>query len=1136
MSSTCDRCGNTYKNARGVAIHKAKCKAVAPATPIIAPQEAIASPAAEINIPAIIYAESADGNMDTDVSYESDSEQAPIISEPTCTLKTMREKYPTCHYVFQLEELNLVTKQSRMGTFHGFEDIDDAYRWFVPYTRDSKMAVHCVKDPKKPMKIMLDIDIPKSGGHMEEHKQIARDACNSLNEELKEYGQEKVDCEISRNIRDDKVGYHVDTNVAVDNKAAYGVIIDAIKKRMKAEYRDYLDPVPGNNMRMPFTHKKGIQLLPTTLDPSKTHTITRELFELLVPTNTEECVILDVVIPVQPKSEHVEITDSHVAAAEVIINDYFSKLGHKLNFWWSETRFHVPSGQHCPVCNEVHHSQNNYINISKNGTPWYNCRQKRGEGLPLATVKKPIATGSVPDDANTTHLKRIISPFNKKKIPEGKTNLIDQCNPYPASFCIPYANIPQVMEMLGKVKGNFSEPQDKEASGIVLDFIMIVLDSATVSEITVEKVQSLITYTFSILAEMLVEPCMSYVLAAKQRRITRTKWHDCSMDSFRIIIPGVKLSWKAKSYLIRELKLRNHVRDVLGDSLDGCVAGYGKCALNPHSEVAPVPFVGHTPANKPLQEPFAMYKVQHTDGLTHVVQCDDEMKGMNLAYEFSVNHEVPGGIVKKITPTIKPEIAALFPNSADDLALPSAPSDSVIPSPTYKAFDASDPYCWVDFEREFGMMKFASWDECIAKTTPCLNRVLAFVSQSTSYFVRKTNTHTNLYDVIPNSAKNFTNMKFTVVDDRKRDCRYSFNEYIGYADPYINKYKSMDFKPNMPHTEELFNMWQGYAAKDLGDEALNADSALAESKLAPLLTFIREIICDSNKETYDYLMQWLSFVLFRPEIAPGILLLLYSQRHGAGKDTFLTFVWKYLIGPHMAKELSCMNELMEKHNGWRARCKMVSITDMGATKEEWRANFTKLNGMITQSRVNINPKGQQQYDIDNIMAYTASTNYLGSMLISESDRRMFVVSVNQSRIGDQAYWDDFNEKVMNQDMGNLFYTYMRKNHGTPLRKLPTPPLTELKKEMIEASLPSPMAFLRDYLAGIRDAHAEASPEAPPLTEHRVASSTLYTEYVRWCADNNERALSCKVFSLNIKEKYPNAWKKLKAGKVFDFAI
>ena len=231
-----------------------------------------------------------------------------------------------------------------------------------------------------------------------------------------------------------------------------------------------------------------------------------------------------------------------------------------------------------------------------------------------------------------------------------------------------------------------------------------------------------------------------------------------------------------------------------------------------------------------------------------------------------------------------------------------------------------------------------------------------------------------------------------------------------------------------------------------------------------------------------------------------------------------------------------MNELMEKHNGWRARCKMVSITDMGATKEEWRSNFTKLNGMITQSRVNINPKGQQQYDIDNIMAYTASTNYLGSMLISESDRRMFVVSVNQSRIGDQAYWDDFNEKVMNQDMGNLFYTYMRKNHGTPLRKLSTPPLTELKKEMIEASLPSPMAFLRDYLAGIRDAHAEANPELPLLNEHRVASATLYTDYVRWCTDNNERALSCKVFSLNIKEKYPNAWKKLRTGNVFDFAV
>ena len=629
MSSTCDRCSKPCKSAGGLKLHQKKCKAIAPiiapqeviatetVAPIIAPQEVAANLPAmlpPINIPAIIYSESTSRDfptradspvrMVTDVSYDSDSEEGPIISEATYTLKAMRENYPTCHYIFMLEESGPITRRS----FHGFEDLKDAYRWFVPHTRNTKVAVHCVKDAKKPMKIMLDIDIAKSGGHMEQHRDIAKDAASALVAVFGEYKQRLLNYDVSRNIRDDKVGYHIDTEIAVANKAAYGVIIDAVRKHMKPEYQEYVDRVPGDNMRMPFTHKKGIQLLPTVLEAN--YTITREKFDFLVPTNTEKCVILDVVIPVQPKSEHVEITDSHVAAAEVIINDYFSKLGHKLNFWWSETRFHVPSGQHCPVCNEVHNSQNNYINISKNGTPWYNCRQKRGEGLPLAPkVKKP-----------------------------------------------------KVVEK--------PKPSDN--------------------------------------------------------------------------------SWMG----------------------------------------------GHAHSG---------------------------------AYEGMPSPEEMAELMRRTGRPIVPD---------DDLV----PSAQAPPAPTYKAFDASDPYCWVDFEKEFGMMKFASWDECIAKTTPCLNRVLAFVSQSTSYF--------------------------TVVDDRKRDCRYSFNEYIGYADPHINKYKSMDFKPNMPHTEELFNMWQGYAAKDLGDEALNADSALAESKLAPLLTFIREIICDSNKETYDYLMQWLSFVLFRPEIAP----------------------------------------------------------------------------------------------------------------------------------------------------------------------------------------------------------------------------------------------------------------------------
>jgi len=959
MSKNCEKCGGIFKVAGGIHTkHIKKCSVVPrPEAPVEA-QEAIPSGILPVEVSAPEYRAMAD-------------EVKEATQAKTKEFKTMREQYPECCYVFQLQESN------NYGAFYGFESLKDAHKWFNDLTYDTTVAIHHVNDPAKPQLVMLDIDISDKDG-MAEHMAILRNAIESLISELAVYGIAKekgLDAILSRNIRPDKIGYHVDTRESVDNKAAYKVLITAIKKRMKPKYAKYLDPVPGNNMRMPYTHKKGVQLLPLGLDAGIIHQPTFSEFSHLLDITGSTRLAVDISAVVQKVKR--EVKPKEIKEAEKRITAHF---GESFLFAHAKDNWHVPKGQFCPICKEIHHNQNNFINLTKLGVLFYNCRQRPAERFLIAP---PLA--GVDSAGNITeYAAYMISPAEAPALP---------IVPAPA----PAEALPIVPDEV-KDEAKDEAPAEAPALPIVPDEVK---DEA--------KDEAKDEYTF--------EDAAAYVLEIKAEAKKRSLTADEKAKAIKC------------NTIVKQEKARR--------------------------------------AQAAAAEP----------------EQDQGDEGGNNPQPVEVGEVVP--------------------------------------------FDPNDSYCWVDFERQYGAKAFKSWADCRAQTFKDFNRVLAVISQGAGAIARKTNTTDYLFDIVPKSARNFSDMTFKIADTKNRLCKYSLNEYLKEVDPIITKYKKMDFKPDAPPSCEMFNMWKGYAAKDLGNDEPSGQDA---ETLAEILYLIRNIICDGEAEIFDYLMKWLSFVLFRPGIAPGILLLLYSLKHGAGKDTFLTFIWNYVIGSEMAKEFTSMKDLLEKHNGWQGRCKMASITDLGATKEAWAANFTQLNGMITATIANVNPKNLGQYNIDNIMAYVASTNHMGAMIISESDRRIFAVAVNQSKIGDVQYWNAKYAQYMNKRGGDIFYTYMRKNYGLdsenpPPPKLPPPPLTALKKSMIDASAPAHILFLREHLA---------DPNKYTNGKYRAHSATLYVEYEKWCETNGEKKKSNKNFSLAIVENYPGIKKRTAAGVVFDF--
>jgi hypothetical protein len=241
---------------------------------------------------------------------------------------------------------------------------------------------------------------------------------------------------------------------------------------------------------------------------------------------------------------------------------------------------------------------------------------------------------------------------------------------------------------------------------------------------------------------------------------------------------------------------------------------------------------------------------------------------------------------------------------------------------------------------------------------------------------------------------------------------------------------------------------------------------------------------------------------------------LHSKAHAQA------LLWKTMQGKEEAKadevkvdDAEGIESITQKHNTALQNKRLVLVNEMSSTRDNFRSNFDKIKSYITDDTLLIEPKGRDAYQINNISNFLLFTNHRDAIIVEESDRRYAVFEMSTCRKGDWAYWKTLHDSCMNQDVANAFYSYLLDFPAVQLRNIPE---TELRKEMMSLSKPSPLKFL--------DA-VNASPEERQevlgnlvSAERKVKGNVFYNAYVRWCQDSGERAVSSTKFGLAMKQK------------------
>ena len=201
--------------------------------------------------------------------------------------------------------------------------------------------------------------------------------------------------------------------------------------------------------------------------------------------------------------------------------------------------------------------------------------------------------------------------------------------------------------------------------------------------------------------------------------------------------------------------------------------------------------------------------------------------------------------------------------------------------------------------------------------------------------------------------------------------------------------RAIGFDPREEPNSDLFNLWNGFnISKEVANEY---DEDAAE----PILNVIKDIWCQGDENSYNYVLDYFSHVIQKPHIKTGVLLALKSKQGGM-KGIILEKLAQIIGDDHYAQN-SNANFLFGDFNGQLEGKVLVNLD------EAFWGGDKKLEGVIknkiTEKRQTINKKNKENYMIDDYANYIITTNNDWFAGCTEDDRRHYCLQLDNRMAG-----------------------------------------------------------------------------------------------------------------------------------------
>lgn len=205
----------------------------------------------------------------------------------------------------------------------------------------------------------------------------------------------------------------------------------------------------------------------------------------------------------------------------------------------------------------------------------------------------------------------------------------------------------------------------------------------------------------------------------------------------------------------------------------------------------------------------------------------------------------------------------------------------------------------------------------------------------------------------------------------------------------------MVFKPDNSHVAAgrymEYNLWKGWSL-----EPIPFDDSVK------LITddYLRDVVCSGNKESANWLLDWLAHLIQKPWERPGTAVVL-TGRKGNGKSTIIEilrmFARRYVFSTAKKKQI------VGGFNGHMANC-LVLVAEEAMLAGDGEADSV-LKDLITAPTVSIEQKFKDAVMVDCYLRVFVFSNDPWVVAATDDERRFFVPTVSEHRRGDKLFFN-----------------------------------------------------------------------------------------------------------------------------------
>jgi hypothetical protein len=330
-------------------------------------------------------------------------------------------------------------------------------------------------------------------------------------------------------------------------------------------------------------------------------------------------------------------------------------------------------------------------------------------------------------------------------------------------------------------------------------------------------------------------------------------------------------------------------------------------------------------------------------------------------------------------------------------------------------------------------------------------------------------------------------------------------------DANMRTYDKIVFKPiPLITSKNEFNIWDGF---DIANEPLiKSDRNFWEE----YKIYVYNILGDDK--IANYVLARYAYRLVNPAKRTSVVLVIYGGE-GDGKNRLLSPIYKIL--GNYATSLDTAKKLYESHATYEYRKLFLVVNEAGGISNF--ENSDTLKARATEPTININPKGIQMYEIDNMCDYDMTTNNLNAVKITDdSTRRFLQIETTSYYRNNVEFFNDYIENIENNPIalrqiyeGLINFDYKAIVPSLNFQDIRYKPSSAINDDVKSANRDKTILFLEDWVRDMKKANSK--------NEITLNNDTIFNEYKNWCArgcfkdELNKQQFGMKIGTLMKKQ-------------------